>query len=279
MRSFNPKGAAASFLFEEKMDTKFSLDEIEKTFVKFGKEKLVEGVVIAIRPDGLVFNLGGKADAFIPVGEVENFNDRKFGDRYSVVTTGGKNDEGMVLCSQIRAAKIELESQNARAIKLGGTFQVVISKVFESGALGGTMGDFEIFIPEDEVSSRNKNPRSFLNKKVEAIATSINLEEKRIVGSIKILDDKTRAANEEVFWRTNFINKVVDGTVKRFVPYGAFVDVGGVSCLLHISNISYNKINSPADVLEIGKTYKFRILQMDRDSKKVSLGYKQLHKK
>ncbi len=279
MRSFNPKGAAASFLFEEKMDTKFSLDEIEKTFVKFGKEKLVEGVVIAIRPDGLVFNLGGKADAFIPVGEVENFNDRKIGDRFSVVTTGGKNDEGMVLCSQIRAAKIELESQNARAIKLGGTFQVVISKVFESGALGGTMGDFEIFIPEDEVSSRNKNPRSFLNKKVEAIATSINLEEKRIVGSIKILDDKTRAANEEVFWRTNFINKVVDGTVKRFVPYGAFVDVGGVSCLLHISNISYNKINSPADVLEIGKTYKFRILQMDRDSKKVSLGYKQLHKK
>lgn len=279
MRSFNPKGAAASFLFEEKMDTKFSLDEIEKTFVKFGKEKLVEGVVIAIRPDGLVFNLGGKADAFIPVGEVENFNDRKIGDRFSVVTTGGKNDEGMVLCSQIRAAKIELESQNARAIKLGGTFQVVISKVFESGALGGTMGDFEIFIPEDEVSSRNKNPRSFLNKKVEAIATSINLEEKRIVGSIKILDDKTRAANEEVFWRTNFINKVVDGTVKRFVPYGAFVDVGGVSCLLHISNISYNKINSPADILEIGKTYKFRILQMDRDSKKVSLGYKQLHKK
>ena len=279
MRSFNPKGAAASFLFEEKMDTKFCLDEIEKTFVKFGKEKLVEGVVIAIRPDGLVFNLGGKADAFIPVGEVENFNDRKIGDRFSVVTTGGKNDEGMVLCSQIRAAKIELESQNARAIKLGGTFQVVISKVFESGALGGTMGDFEIFIPEDEVSSRNKNPRSFLNKKVEAIATSINLEEKRIVGSIKILDDKTRAANEEVFWRTNFINKVVDGTVKRFVPYGAFVDVGGVSCLLHISNISYNKINSPADVLEIGKTYKFRILQMDRDSKKVSLGYKQLHKK
>ena len=279
MRSFNPKGAAASFLFEEKMDTKFSLDEIEKTFVKFGKEKLVEGVVIAIRLDGLVFNLGGKADAFIPVGEVENFNDRKIGDRFSVVTTGGKNDEGMVLCSQTRAAKIELESQNARAIKLGGTFQVVISKVFESGALGGTMGDFEIFIPEDEVSSRNKNPRSFLNKKVEAIATSINLEEKRIVGSIKILDDKTRAANEEVFWRTNFINKVVDGTVKRFVPYGAFVDVGGVSCLLHISNISYNKINSPADVLEIGKTYKFRILQMDRDSKKVSLGYKQLHKK
>lgn len=279
MRSFNPKGAAASFLFEEKMDTKFSLDEIEKTFVKFGKEKLVEGVVIAIRPDGLVFNLGGKADAFIPVGEVENFNDRKIGDRFSVVTIGGKNDEGMVLCSQIRAAKIELESQNARAIKLGGTFQVVISKVFESGALGGKMGDFEIFIPEDEVSSRNKNPRSFLNKKVEAIATSINLEEKRIVGSIKILDDKTRAANEEVFWRTNFINKVVDGTVKRFVPYGAFVDVGGVSCLLHISNISYSKINSPADVLEIGKTYKFRILQMDRDSKKVSLGYKQLHKK
>ena len=261
------------------MDTKFNLEEVEKTFVKFQKEKLIEGVVIAIREDGLIFNLGGKADAFIEKDEVENFGTVKIGDRFNVVTLGKKNEEGMVVCSQRQAARIELESQSAREIKLGGTFQVVINKIYESGMLGGKIGDYQIIIPEDEISSRNVNPKFYLNKKVDAIAISINTEEKRITGSIKILDDKIRATNEEVFWRTNFINKIVEGTFKRFVPYGAFVDVGGVSCLLHISNISYSKINSASDVLKLGQIYKFRILEMDRDSKKVSLGYKQLQKK
>ena len=147
------------------MDTKFNLKEIDKTFVKFGKDNLIEGVVISLTDEGAVFNLGGKKDAFIPKNEIENYSLIKIGDRFNVVTIGGKNEEGMVLCSQIRAAKIELESQNARAIKLGGTFQVVISKIFESGKLGGRLGDYEIVIPEDEISSRNVNPKSLLNKK------------------------------------------------------------------------------------------------------------------
>ncbi len=260
------------------MDTKFNLKEIEKTFVKYGKENLNQGIVISIKDEGLIFNIGGKIDAFIPKDEVENFSSMKIGDRFSVVTMGKKNEDGLVLASQKKAAKIELENQNARNIKLGESFSCVISDVKDSGALVGKLGDYQIIIPEDEICSyRQVNPKSYLQKKIEAIATSINTEEKRIIASIKILDDRTRAANEEVFWRTNFVNKIVDGTVKRFVPYGAFVDVGGVSCLLHISNISSKKINSASDVLELGKTYKFRILKFDRENKRVSLGYKQLN--
>ena len=115
-----------------------------------------------------------------------------------------------------------------------------------------------------------------VGKKVEAIATDINSEEKKIKASIRILDDKIRANNEEVFWRTNFVNKIVDGTVKRFVPYGAFVEVGGIDCLLHISNISYKRINSAGEVLKLGETKKFKILEMNKETNRVSLGLKQL---
>ena len=115
-----------------------------------------------------------------------------------------------------------------------------------------------------------------MHKKVDAIAIEINSETKNIKGSVRILEEKEKQANEEIFWRTNFVNKVVDGKVKNFTTYGAFVDVGGVNCLAHISNLSNKKLQSPSEVLEIGKTYKFRILEMNKNTKRVSLGIKQL---
>lgn len=259
------------------MDTKFNMEEIEKTITNYSKRQLTQGIVISVKENGLIFNLGGKLDAFIPKDEVEEFESFKIGDRFSVVILGGRSEDGLILASQRKAAQIEFEGQSAREIKLGCAFSCIISSVTDSGALISKMGDYEITIPEDDICSYRKvNPKTFLNRKVEAIATEIYSDEKKIKASIKILEDKTKEESEQVFWRTNFINKIVEGTVKRFVPYGAFVDVGGVSCLLHISNISYSRINSPSEVLEIGKKYKFKILQMDRDNKKVSLGFKQL---
>ena len=258
------------------MDAKFCMEEIEKTIKNYRAEQLTEGIVVAVKENGLVFNLGGKLDAFIPKEEVEDFSGAKIGDRYPVFITGGKNEDGMVLASQKKAIKIQIETQNAKEIKLGGVFLCQISSFFD-GNLVSKMGEYEIIIPETEISSvRRVNPKFMIGKKVEAIATDINSEEKTIKASIRILDDRIRANNEEVFWRTNFVNKIVDGTVKRFVPYGAFVEVGGVDCLLHISNISYKRINSAGEVLKLGETRKFKILEMNQETKRVSIGLKQL---
>lgn len=258
------------------MDAKFCMEEVEKTFNIYSKQKLTEGIVVAVKEDGLLFNLGGKLDAFIPKNEVEDFETAKIGDRFPVLILGGKNEDGMVLASQKKAIKIQIETQNAREIKLGGVFPCTISNV-AGGDLISKMGEYTISIPEDEISSVRKiNPKYFVGKTVEAIAIHINTEEKQIIGSIKILDDRIRANNEEVFWRTNFVNKIVDGTVKRFVPYGAFVEVGGIDCLLHISNIANRRIGSASEVLKIGEIRKFKILEMNQETQRVSLGLKQL---
>ncbi len=258
------------------MDTKFSLEEVEKTFTKYKPKQLVEGIIIAIEENGVVFNLGGKLDAFISKSEMNDFNNAKIGDRFSVFILGGKSENGMVLASKNQAEDILLGNQNAKNIKLGSSFTCVINGVQNNG-LVSNLGEYKIYIPENEICSyRTINPKTFISKKVDVVAMEINSEEKKIIGSIRILEDKVREANQEAFWRTMFINKIVDGTVKNFVPYGAFVDVAGVSCLLHISNVSNKHINSASEVLQLGKTYKFRILQLDRENKKVSLGYKQL---
>lgn len=260
------------------MDVKFGLDEIEKTFTRYRANEIVQGVIVAVKDTGLIFNLGGKLDAFIPKDQVKDFEASKIGDRFSVVITGGKNEDGMVLASKKLAEDIVVGNQNADSIKLGSNFTCVIIDTSESGGLISKIGQYSIYIPEDEICShRQANPKSYVSKRVNAVATEINIEEKKIIASIKILDDKIREGNESNFWRVNFINKIVDGVVKRFVPYGAFVEVNGIDCLLHISEISHERISSASEVLELGKSYKFKILKLDRENKRVSLGYKQLH--
>lgn len=259
------------------MDKKFSMEEVEKTFKNYQTNELTEGVVVAKKPEFLVFNLGGKLDVLIPKDETIDFDGKKIGDRFSVVIINKHDADGNVIASEKIAKNLEIGNQNAENIKLGSTFSCVITGFTDAGALKSKMGEYQIIIPEDEICSwRQVNPKAYLNKQVEAIATEINAEEKRIVGSIKIIDDKTREINHENFWRSIFLNKIVEGKVKRFVPYGAFVEVGGIDCLLHISDISYDRINSASEVLELGKTYKFKVIKLDRENERVSLGYKQL---
>lgn len=256
---------------------KFTIEEVEKTFRKYKVNELAEGIVVAKKSDGLVFNLGGKVDAFIPQNECLDFDSIKIGDRFKVVIINKRDADGNVVASEKIAKNIEIGNQTAEKIKLGSTFTCVITNVTGSGALISKMGEYQIYIPEDEICSwRQVNPKSYISKQVQAVATEINNEEKKIVASIKIIDDKTRAANQETFWRSIFLNKIVDGTVKRIVPYGAFVEVGGVDCLLHISDVSYEKINSVSEVLKVGETYKFKVIKLDRENQKVGLGYKQL---
>lgn len=259
------------------MDIKFGLDEIEKTFTNYRTNEMVDGVVVSINDNGLVFNLGGKLDAFIPKDQIKNFEDSKIGDRFSVIIMGGKNEDGMILASKTLAENLILGNQKAENIKLGSSFTCVITGVSDSGGLISKLGQYSIYIPENQICSyRQINPKSYISKQVNAIATEINVEEKKIIASISLLEDKVRAENESNFWRANFINKIVNGTVKRFVPYGAFVEVNGIDCLLHISEISHDRITSASEVLEIGKTYKFKIIKIDKESKKVSLSFKQL---
>lgn len=256
---------------------KFTIEEVDKTFRKYKVNELAEGIVVAKKSDGLVFNLGGKLDAFIPQNECLDFDRIKIGDRFKVVIINKRDADGNVVASEKIAKNIEIGNQTAENIKLGSTFTCVITNVTGSGALISKMGEYHIYIPEDEICSwRQVNPKSYISKQVQAVATEINNEEKKIVASIKIIDDKTRAANQETFWRSIFLNKIVDGTVKRIVPYGAFVEVGGVDCLLHISDVSYEKINSVSEVLKVGETYKFKVIKLDRENQKVGLGYKQL---
>ena len=134
------------------------------------------------------------------------------------------------------------------------------------------MGDYKIVVPLEEASEHYiRNFNSLVGKQLEAVVTEIDKENKLIVASAKLLQEQTRVAIEKNFWNIIFINKIVKGKVERIMPYGAFVSVEGFDCFLHISNISYDKLDKVEDALKVGEEKMFKVIKVDRENKKVEL--------
>ena len=257
------------------MNENFNLDAIDKTFTSYKKGQTFGGVVVLRRPDGVIFNIGGKNDAFIPADDFENYADIKIGDRFDVIITKQKNEEGLIEASKSLADNLRIANQNAQSLRLGSKFSFVATSV--SHGLMSKMGDYTIIVPFDQVSERYvKNFNALVGKQMEAVVTEIDKDKKLIVASVKLLQEQTRVAIENNFWNIIFVNKVVNGKVVRIMPYGAFVSVEGFDCFLHISNISYDKLEKVEDALNVGDEKQFKVINIDKENKKVELSLKAL---
>lgn len=257
------------------MSEKFNMELIDKTFTSYRKGQSFDGVVVMRREDGVIFNIGGKNDAFIPASDFEDYSKVKIGDRFAVVVTNQKNEEGLIEASKSLADSLRLANQNANSLRLGSKFSFVATGVGDG--LLSKMGDYKIIVPFDQVSEHYiKNFSSLVGKQFEAVVTEIDKENKNIVASVKLLQEQTRVAIEKNFWNIIFINKIVKGRVERIMPYGAFVNVDGVDCFLHISNISYDKLEKVEDALQVGQECQFKVIKVDRENKKVELSLKAL---
>lgn len=257
------------------IEEKFSLEAIEKTFTNYKKGQMFDGVVVIKREDGCIFNIGGKNDAFLPAEEVEDYEGLKIGDRFKVIILNSKNDDGMLMVSKTLADSQVVATQNANKLKLGSKFTFVVTNANGDG-LYSKMGEYNIFVPLEEISLTTRDPRRAVGKQFEAVVTEISREDKKMLASIKMLESQIKEKNETLFWSSIFINKIVDGTVKKILDYGAFIDVGGVDCFIHISNISHNRIAHPSEVLSEGQELTFKVIEVDREKKRVALSLKAL---
>ena len=257
------------------MSEKFNLEMIDKTFTNYKKGQTFDGVVVLKRDDGIIFNIGGKNDAFIPSSDFQDFDSVKIGERFDVVITNQKNEDGLIEASKSLADAVKIANQNALSLRLGSKFSFVPTNI-ENG-LVSKMGDYKIIIPFAEVAEYYvKDFHKFIGKQLEAVVTEIDKENKIIVGSVKLLQEQVKIVVEKNFWNSIFINKIVKGKVERIMPYGAFVSVDGFDCFLHISNISYDKLEKVEDALHVGQECLFKVIKIDRENYKVELSLKAL---
>lgn len=257
-------------------DIKFNLDEIDKTFTSYKKDKVYKALIVLKNDDGAIVNIGGKNDAVILKDEFDNFSSVKIGDTYNVVMTNKKNDDNMYIVSKNQAEVLMSQNEILKSLKLGSIFSFVPISIKNNG-LVSKLGGYEIFIPENEIDTYDTiYHKKYINKQFSGIVTEINNADKRIIASMKTLKEQKQKTAETNFWKSIFINKVVNGRVEKILPYGAFVNVDDISCFIHISDMSYGRIDNPNEILKEGEEREFRVIKLDREEKKVGLGIKQL---
>lgn len=256
-----------------------------ETLTGYREGKAVKGTVLSANEDGIRVNIGGKNDGFIDKTEACEDGEYKpedfpVGTEIEAIITKKRDDvSGCVLLSKRRADLMKKTDEAVNQIRNNEIFEMVVKKDTKGGLIG-SLGTYRVFVPASQVRLKFvPDLKKFVGKTLRLRALDINDIEHKIVASQRVIlqeekDEKDKKA--EIFWDNVKPDVVVAGEVKRISPYGAFVSVDGIDCLAHIDHLSYSHIESPSEVLEVGKTYDFLVLKTDREKQRVSLGYREL---
>ncbi|MFN3739935.1 MAG: 30S ribosomal protein S1 [Thermodesulfovibrionales bacterium] len=250
---------------------------LEGDFHTIQEGEVVKGKVIAKRQDGIIVDIGYKSEGFIPQEEIgpAEFGEIKEGDEIEVFIQEILDVDGIVLLSRQRAKRIKAWQLIDEAQRTGGYIE---GKIIEKTKGGYTVdiSGIKAFLPLSQVDLRfPKNPDEFIGITSKFKILSLNRKKNNIVLSRKeVLEEEKKRARESLLERLK-PGVIVKGTVKNITDYGVFIDLGGIDGLLHISDISWSKINHPSEYFRQGETVEVIVLKFDPDSQKITLGYKQ----
>ena len=254
---------------------------------KFKKGDIVKAIISDASDEGLqVLLSGAKKEILLDKNEVDCEEYSK--DAY--VASCGDEIELMVIglnpvkLSQKMIKTAKEEEAMLSTIQAGEEFSVVCTGS-NKGGLTATLGTYSVFVPAREIRSGYVNDLTkYVGKTLRLKAIEIRTERrKEIIASQRVIieaekaeRDAAKAAQVAEFFANIHVDDVVEGKVERITDFGAFVSVNGFDCLAHISDLSWTGVQSVSDVLEIGETYEFKVLKVDEERRKVSIGYKQL---
>lgn len=259
--------------------SEFNLQAIDETFTKFKVGAKVMAEVVYIVKDGLILNIGGKKDGFIPFGgeEEDAIEGVKVGDKFEAVIISTQTENGAVLLSKKRADDIRAASEILSNLKVGDVTPLIITGATQHGLLS-RIGTFDVFVPFSQISARrvDNNLDNYVGKRLPAAVLEIDLVSHRIVASTRAVEEKEKIDKENAFWQAIYDGKIVRGVVSHFTSFGAFIDVGGVDCLLHNSEVSWDKGVDARAVLKEGEERDFKVISLDKDNKRVSLSLRSL---
>ncbi len=253
---------------------------LDQSFKSTYTGEKVTGVVTGIAPNEISVDIGTKHAGYLPVSE---FTDDPQADISQLVHKGDElelmvvrvNDvEGTVMLSKKRLDAIAGFEKVMNAVDTGEVLEGVVVEVVKGGVLALTNG-VKVFIPASQATmSRGQDLNTLLKQRVEFKILEVNRQRRRAVGSIRAVSAEKRKELEEKFWTEVEVGKHYQGTVKSLTSYGAFVDLGGVDGMIHISELSWQRIKHPSAVVKEGDVVDVYVKDIDPEKKKISLGYK-----
>ena len=265
---------------ESAVEKEKSFDEmLEETLKTIYNGDKVTGVVVAITGTEISVDLGAKYSGFIPTSEFTDDGIKvedavKVGDTIEAVVVRVNDVEGTAMLSKKRLDAANMWNAVEEAVDNETVLEGVVTEENKGGVVVNVKG-VRVFVPASQTDlPREADLAQLLKKTVRLKITEVNKARKRVVGSIRRVAQAERRERIENIWNEIEVGKKYHGTVKSLTSYGAFVDIGGIDGMVHVSELSWGRIHQPSEVVSVGDEIDVYVISFDKEKRKISLGYK-----
>ena len=265
---------------ETTAEKEMSFDEMLEDSLKtiYNGDK-VTGLVVAITGTEISVDLGTKYSGFIPTSEFTDDGIKvedavKVGDTIEAVVVRVNDVEGTAMLSKKRLDAAKMWTDIEDAVESGSVLEGVVTEENKGGVVVNVKG-VRVFVPASQTDlPREAELSQLLKKTVRLKITEVNKARKRVVGSIRRVAQAERRERIENIWNEIEVGKKYHGVVKSLTSYGAFVDIGGIDGMVHVSELSWGRIHQPSEVVSVGDEIDVYVINFDKEKRKISLGYK-----
>ena len=266
--------------FENGTSAGVSKEELDKaydeTLSKVADHQVVEGTVISVDKKEVVVNIGYKSDGIIPASEFRYNPDLKIGDKVEVYVESAEDKKGQLILSHKKARMSKSWDKVNEALEADAVIQGYIKCRTKGGMIVDVFG-IEAFLPGSQIDVHPiRDYDQFVGKTMEFKVVKINQEFRNVVVSHKaLIEQEIEAQKKEIIGKLEK-GQILEGTVKNITSYGVFVDLGGVDGLIHITDLSWGRVDDPHKVVELDQKINVVILDFDDEKRRIALGLKQL---
>lgn len=255
-------------------------DELDKTLKTLNTGDIVRGTVISMTPTEVYVNLGAKSDGFIPVSELSENPDVnpedvvKVGEEVEAFVVRVNDVEGTIQLSVKKVASIKGWETIEKAMEEKQDLSGKVLEVIKGGMIMLVNG-LRVFVPASLANDRFMRDLSpLVGKELPVRIIDVNMKRRKVVGSVKVILDEQKAVKSKEVWDNIEAGKHYSGVVKSLTSFGAFVDIGGVDGLIHISELSWKRIKHPSEVVSVGDIVDTYVIDFNKETGKISLGYR-----
>ena len=254
-------------------------EALELSLSSLNTDQKVRGVVLAVNPTEIQVDIGRKQTGYVPANEYSYDSNIKLdevvkvGDELDLIVMKTNDQEGTIMLSKRRYDNIANWDKIVEASENGTVLEGKVTEIIKGGMIVNALG-FNVFVPASQATaSRNDDIEALKGTTVQFRILEIG-RRRRIIGSVRSVLRDAIKEKQAKFWENVAVGDRFTGVVKSLTGYGAFVDLGGVDGMVHVSELSWQRIKNPAEVVSVGDTVNVYVKDIDTDKKKISLGYK-----
>jgi small subunit ribosomal protein S1 len=238
--------------------------------------EVVSGTVVGINDRDVILNIGFKSDGLVPLAEFKDMTNLKIGDVVDLFIEEREDKMGQLVLSRRKAKLVKGWEYVQKALDKDEVIEGFVKRRTKGGLIVDVFG-IEAFLPGSQIDVKPiRDFDIYVNKSIEVKVVKINYTNDNVVVSHKVLIEKDLEQQKAAILTNLEKGQVLEGVIKNMTNFGVFIDLGGVDGLLHITDISWGRINHPEEVLKLDQTVKVVVLDFDGDKKRISLGMKQL---